>query len=361
MSVTSKALKLFTLVGAAAVLAVPLVTSAAASTIESEASTAAVTTATARSTETFGLLYRGGRGDNHTTIRLAGQHFIITDTEPIIAEEGCVLINPGVKPFTVQCRAFKVGGGFRQFEVRGQIGNDIITNSSAVSMKADGGEGNDVINGGSAGDDLSDIEGSDKLFGNLGNDTISTATLNTDNLQDVLDGGGGRDVLRAGAGPDILRGGSGSNDQLDGGLGADLLDGGTGSADSVTYQKRTHRVVASIRDNTDSVGNGEFDENDIITSSVEDLVGGSGPDVLVGNESANRLSGMDNVDRLLGNGGADRIEGGAGADFLYANSFVSDPHDGSIDDLDGGIDIDFCRIGVNDPDRTTNCESIDVT
>jgi len=344
-------------VGAAALLIGPLTAVAAASS-NTAAQAPAATPAQVSANSTFGMQYRGGTGDNKITVTLSNQKFIVTDTMPIEAGANCVLVNPGVTPHTVSCTAFQAGGAVKQFEVRGQIGNDVITNSTAVPMKADGGEGNDVINGGSGPDDLTDLEGSDVLRGNLGNDTLSTATINTDNLQDTLDGGGGRDVLKGGSGPDILQGGDGNNDLLDGGRGKDTLDGGPGVNDQVSYANRTGRVVASLDGNPND---GELNENDNVKTSVETLIGGSGPDVLVGNGNGQTLSGLGGDDRIVGDLGADRLEGGSGRDFLWGNSITGNPNDGSIDILDGSSDSDYCRVGATDPDTPIGCETIDNT
>jgi Ca2+-binding RTX toxin-like protein len=344
-------------IGAAAMLIGPL---AAVATGSSNAAAQALeaTPAKASANSTFGMLYRGGTGDNKITVTLTDQHFIVTDSVPIEAGENCVLVNPGVKPHTVSCRAFQVGGSVKPFEVRGQIGNDIITNLTAVPMQADGGKGNDVIEGGSGPDDLSDIAGGDVLRGNLGNDTLSTVTINADSLQDSLDGGGGRDILKGGPGPDVLLGGDGNNDQLDGGRGKDVLDGGPGVNDQVSYANRTSRIVASL---DDQANDGEQNENDNVRPSVETLIGGSGSDVLSGNNNAQTLSGMAGDDRIVGFLGADRLEGGGDNDFLWGNSITGDPNDGAIDILDGAVGADQCRAGASDPDTTVSCETIDNT
>jgi len=68
------------------------------------------------------------------------------------------------------------------------------------------------------------------------------------------------------------------------------------------------------------------------------------------------------VDTLVGNGGADVLEGGLGNDRLFSNGFAAVPvEDGAIDTLNGGADIDFCRIpfAVVESDITISCETID--
>jgi Ca2+-binding RTX toxin-like protein len=72
--------------------------------------------------------------------------------------------------------------------VFGQGGNDTITATNSATRTYDGGDGNDVLNGGSV---------ADNLIGRTGDDTIS--------------GGGGNDTIVGGTGLDSLTGGGGSD------------------------------------------------------------------------------------------------------------------------------------------------------
>jgi Ca2+-binding RTX toxin-like protein len=82
-----------------------------------------------------------------------------------------------------------------------------------VNIKADGGDGNDVLIGGGGNDHLSGGKGNDVIFGGKG--------------RDHLDGGKGHDWLFGGAGNDVIRGGKG-RDYIDGGAGFDDVQGGRG-------------------------------------------------------------------------------------------------------------------------------------
>lgn len=94
----------------------------------------------------------------------------------------------------------------------GLDGHDTITAQRlAIKVVFDGGDGNDLLMGGAAGDTLLGGNGNDLLIGGLGND--------------FLYGGWGNDWLFGQMGDDELDGEEG-NDWLFGGLGLDLLLGG---------------------------------------------------------------------------------------------------------------------------------------
>jgi Ca2+-binding RTX toxin-like protein len=131
-----------------------------------------------------------------------------------------------------------------------------------------------------------------------------------------------RMTILGGPGDDRLTGGWG-DDVLDGGPGADVMTDWAG-ADTVTYADRTVRVVA---DPDGAVSDdGEYGEGDTIGTSVENLIGGAGPDILTGSGGANllfggagpdRLSGLDGADQLFGDAGLDLLSGGAATDMCY--------------------------------------------
>lgn len=118
-------------------------------------------------------------------------------------------------------------------------GNDTITTTALAgtgvkNVIMDGGDGNDVLNGGTANTTL-------QLFGGAGDDTLTGGTK-----ADTLSGGDGNDKLSGGKGLDTLDGGAG-NDKLDDGVRdgqQDVLSGGTGADTFV--RRQTNRASAPI-------------------------------------------------------------------------------------------------------------------
>jgi Ca2+-binding RTX toxin-like protein len=188
---------------------------------------------------------------------------------------------------------------------------------------------------GTNGDDvICGLGGNDRLYGRGGDD--------------VLIGGDGADRLYGQAGNDQLQGGTGP-DVLDGGTGADLFDGGPG-VDRARYSTRTAAVTVSIG-NVPGADDGEAGERDNVTSTVENVYGGSGDDTLTGDAGRNYLYGDAGADTLRGLGGRDHLVGAPGNDLL----------DGGIINI-GERDALTCSAGtdtyVNDPiDVLDGCEN----
>lgn len=180
-----------------------------------------------------------------------------------------------------------------------------------------GGRGDDVLTG------TDDATVQNRLVGNDGNDTLT--------------GLAGIDKLFAGNGKDFLSGGDG-NDDLDGGLGPDVVFGGAGR-DELFNTIRTERLTIDLDDVADDGATGEGDN---VHSDIEDLHGGSGPDLLIGSAANNTLIGGTGDDTLLGLAGADNLFGEGGNDTLDGGD--------NDDALQGGVDDDTLR-GGNGVDR----------
>lgn len=125
--------------------------------------------------------------------------------------------------------------------VNGKNGNDDIEVSEAngalnMPVTMNGGNGKDLLVGGSENDVLNGGNGKDDLRGGGGNDT-----LNGGNGNDKLDGGDGDDVLNGGNGNDSLAGSAG-NDTLNGGAQHDKIKGGKGS-DTFAQQDDSDEVL----------------------------------------------------------------------------------------------------------------------
>jgi RTX calcium-binding nonapeptide repeat (4 copies) len=169
-----------------------------------------------------------------------------------------------------------------------------------------------------------------------GDDTVSLAAP----VPGWVDAGAGADVVRTGASTDFLYGSSG-DDVLDGGPGADTIAGGDGR-DRADYSTRTAPLVVAL---DGLAGDGEAGENDTLTSSIEDVTGGSAADRLTGGSGANALSGGAGNDTLGGGAGNDVLDGGSGKDLLDggADSDVLRSADGEADDdrCGAGLDVTF--------------------
>ena len=105
----------------------------------------------------------------------------------------------------------------------GGLGDDTITVSipgnTRIKTVLNGGAGNDTITGGDGSDTILGGQGHDTLSGGRGHDTLRGGAGN-----DSLAGGLGNDMLQGDAGTDTLRGGVGQN-KLDGGAGIDAFYG----------------------------------------------------------------------------------------------------------------------------------------
>ncbi|NVO25332.1 calcium-binding protein [Donghicola mangrovi] len=182
------------------------------------------------------------------------------------------------------------------------------------SLKLDGTESNDTINGDVADDVIVGFGGNDSLFGSTGDDTMNA--------------GAGNDILLGGEGDDLLLGKSG-HDQIFGNSGNDILIGGGGSDSLFGGNQKDHLNGGSGNDslcgeagNDDLVGGGGSDSIDgglgrdsLSGNFGKDIIfGGGGGDILIGGGGADTLFGGSGNDRLSGGGGKDLLEGGAGKD-----------------------------------------------
>jgi Ca2+-binding RTX toxin-like protein len=256
--------------------------------------------------------------------------------------------------------------------------DDLI--SSDVEI-AEGGDGNDTFVGNSSANRFDGNAGNDTFQGSLGTgpdgadtfnggsdvDTVTyatrtdpiTATLGFSNgtgpegdkltVIENLTGGAGNDTLAGESGPNTISGGGG-NDTLAGGSGtgpdgADVfLAGPSGGDDTVTYANRTDAITASLSGTGagDSGGNGGA-EGDGISTTIDNLIGGSAGDTLTTDAKANKLT---------GGPGTDDLDAGAGPDTVFAI-------DGAIDTIECGTEADTAFVDVSPADVTSNCETLD--
>ena len=259
-------------------------------------------------------------------------------------------------------------------------GADRVVTPDGLASTVDAGEGDDIVSGGGtlgggAGNDT--LSGGSILDGGPGDDVLSSdwATFHGGDGDDRITGGGtlsggpGRDTLTAGPGYDGLYGGPGE-DVLSGGAGTDRLDGdaqldlsppetappsvdrldGGPDVDTVAYAARAQSVTVDLAART----SGSTGEQDILTS-IENALGGPGPDRLLGDGGPNVLDGSDGKDVLEGRGGTDDLTGGYDR---AADRLAGGPGD---DDVHGSFnDTLTCGPGIDRVPRHRNTTTVDI-
>jgi Ca2+-binding RTX toxin-like protein len=188
------------------------------------------------------------------------------------------------------------------------------------------------------------------MYGNEGNDVLTSQVPSThDSFSDLRDGGAGDDILVGAGGNDYLVGGSGDDyaDVSDG----DIFLGGDGNDIAVTDTEIANYAWTHIGSGTHYIDGGAG--NDVLLGAlgVDVLLGGDGEDVLRGEnrpvgwiakvydvdlipQSVSMLAfssalGADDYldggagnDLLVGDGGNDILVGGAGDDWLYGSQIL---------------------------------------
>jgi Ca2+-binding RTX toxin-like protein len=220
-----------------------------------------------------------------------------------------ISLNDGDDNLTIDPSASPAGPapGTPRILAFGGSGTDRLMGGSGPEA-LDGGDGNDsAVDGGG----VDGGGGDDDVTGGPGNDTVNGGAGN-----DRLDFPGADPLEDQSAGADTLDGGDG-NDQLYGGPASspeqpDTLVGGSGT-DTADYGQRVAPLAVSLDGVPDD---GEAGEGDNVAPDVENVIGGSGPDVLTGSASANVLDGGAANDTLSGRGADDQLDGGNGNDTL---------------------------------------------
>lgn len=151
-------------------------------------------------------------------------------------------------------------GSVREIHFFGGDGDDQFANETSIPSVIKGGDGNDVLKGGSGDDFIEGGYGQDEIHGGDGDDVLwgsgGSDKIYGGNGDDELWGHGGNDELHGGDGRDTLNGGSG-DDRLFGDAGRDVLvsvgldkDTLTGGADADNYWSDTADVItdASIQE-----------------------------------------------------------------------------------------------------------------
>ncbi|MGO4127361.1 M10 family metallopeptidase C-terminal domain-containing protein [Inquilinus sp. YAF38] len=259
-------------------------------------------------------------------------------------------LNPGGFSVFSSGQLAYLGGGPNGGYARGNVFNALQYNGDARSLieNANGGSGNDTIQGNIAGNVLNGNAGADSINGNSGNDTIN--------------GGDGNDVLTGGYDVDVINGGAG-NDWIEGGFTKDTVDGGDGND---TFYVRQGEF------GDDTTGGAGIDTLDLSNytatyGSVVNLAGATynfspsfgGPYILTGVENvsgtqlADTIIGDGGANALYGNGGDDNIQGGAGNDVISGGSGVDNIQAGDGNDtVSGGDGNDLIQGGAGDDTLT---------
>ena len=224
------------------------------------------------------------------------------------------------------------------------------------------GDGSSSARGGHAGGDT--ISGFENVIGSAFGDDLTARSNDTDG--DTTGNQGS--TLWGLAGDDELEGGPG-DDTLDGGAGADELDGGLTRAtptdetlmntqvNTLSYAGSDAGVRVDLAAASASGGHADGDE-----IATYDLTIGTGDDEreievatfvnVTGSMHNDRLTGDLANNHLVGGGGDDSLRGAAGADLL-----VGGP---GADVLDGGEDTGERNDMVPDPDDTDPSDGIDM-
>jgi Ca2+-binding RTX toxin-like protein len=187
-----------------------------------------------------------------------------------------------------------------------------------------------------AGDDLftadPDVAINTYVFGDLGNDTITT--------------GSGRDTITGGAGKNYLYGGEG-DDRINGSGGRDYLDG-QGGHDRLYGNGGNDTLLGGM--GIDRLWGGDGDDWMHGGQSNDKLYGDAGNDTLFGDKHDDLLFGGDGDDEIDGGIGNDTLDGNAGNDTLIGGDGddVINAIDGYIDHITAGGGIDTATTDDDD-------------
>jgi Ca2+-binding RTX toxin-like protein len=278
-------------------------------------------------TSTFNAGQLGISGDN-----LDNNVNVSRDAAGVILVNGGAVATAGGTPTvanTSRIQAFGLGG------------NDVLSlsenNGALPAANLFGGAGNDVLTGGSGGDQLFGEAGNDVLLGRGGFDLLfggeGNDTLTGGDADDQMFGQGGNDrmIWNPGDDTDLHEGGAGNDtSEVNGGNGAEQFTL-TANGTRVRFDRvnpapfsidigTTENIVVNMNGGDDS-----FDATGNIAALISVTVdGGAGNDSIRGSNGADVLLGGDGNDFIDGQQGNDTALLGAGDDV-----FQWDPGDGN--------------------------------
>ncbi|HKP89403.1 MAG TPA: calcium-binding protein [Thermoleophilaceae bacterium] len=236
-------------------------------------------------------------------------------TDPIVLTDTGAEITPGpgctaITAHSVTCTSPSTDSDLTVYAELGDEADHFT--SEGPSFDAEGGPGDDDLEGGAAGGTLEGDEGDDTLRAGVAGGWLL--------------GGDGADELT----------GSDRNDQLRGGAGPDKIDGAGqfdtdwSYGDIVSYEDQNGPVTVDLSEPGSPAG--AAGEGDTI-SNVESVHGSRGPDTITLSQD---LPPGGRRTLVLGNGGNDLISGGPGPDELYGDRSHDRIRGAGGDDVVGG-------------------------
>lgn len=232
------------------------------------------------------------------------------DTISGIGQTTCCVID--LRAATLENEMF---GGGRLSRVSSVYGGFTIANGVVIE-NAIGGNGDDILTGNDAANQLIGGLGADALHGGAGDD--------------ALDGGEGDNFLDGGAGADLMIGGTGNNSYVVDDAGDIVIEAASAPDNDTARALISLYLPANVENlylDRGYFGVGNAGDNRIDANSDANLlIGGAGNDVIVafngddavfGEDGDDRLDGGVGIDYLVGGSGNDRLDGSFDADALY--------------------------------------------
>ena len=336
------------------------------------------------------LVYRGEPGQDIVSVEpgdVAGTVKLTADnvapaSKPATCTDGYVAAEQTCSLAGIAAIRVELGTGIDSGSTSGTVGvpvafllgdgDDNYYGSDETATTADGGPGNDKLNGGAAAeafeggpgnDILEGHGGADTLRGGLGNDRLGGDT-NAAMAADVIDGGADYDTVEDGYWD--MSGGSQSIDlTLDG----QANDGRPGEGDNVVAVEKIDLTLYGRYVGSDAAE--DFDVGDADHQTTVLALGGD--DIVLTSVGDDVIDGGTGNDNIQGNRGNDTITGGPGRDTINgdnnsvctslvcipgASNDVIQARDGEVDQVACGFGTD--RVVADAVDVVSgDCEAVD--
>ena len=281
----------------------------------------------------------------------------------------------GDRNFTGNVSNNSITGGSGNDTINGGAGNDTMIGGSGndtyyvdVSNADADLVNNDIVTESSAGGVMDEIKSTANSY-TLGINVENLTFIGSGNF--VGTGNSIANTIIGGNGNDMLNGGSGGNDILNGGLGADAMTGGSGNdtyyvdnaGDSVIETSSSLTEIDTVMTSLNSYMAGTNVENIIFTGAGGFFGNGNGlANAITGGIGNDALSGGAGADRLVGNAGNDILSGGTQNDvFVFSQTGFGNDTVADFDfDPTGGQDIlDLTGLNVTFADMTISASASD--